>query len=59
MAVRFKWEGEHVIVETIHGNYCGRVMYAKNAYMEGMNVIVISSTGQQVVFSPNGTRSTR
>lgn len=59
MALRFRWEGEHVIVETIHGNYCGRVMYAKAAYHEGDKVVVINNVGQQVVFSANGTRSTR
>lgn len=59
MAIRFRWQGEHVIVENIYGNYVGRVMYAKNAYHEGDKIIVISNTGQQVVFSPNGIRSTR
>ncbi len=59
MAIRFKWQGEHVIIENIYGNYIGRVMYAKNAYHEGANIVVISNTGQQVVFSPNGIRSTR
>ncbi len=59
MAVRFKWQGEHVVVETIYGNYCGRVMYAKDAYHDGNKVVVISNTGQQVVFSGNGIRSTR
>ena len=59
MAVRFKWQGEHVVVETIYGNHCGRVMYAKDAYHEEDKVVVISNTGQQVVFSGNGIRSTR
>lgn len=59
MAIRFRWDGEHVIIENIYGNYISRVMYAKNAYHEGANIVVISSTGQQVVFSANGIRSFR
>ncbi len=59
MAIRFRWQGEHVIIENIYGNYISRVMYAKNAYHEGDKIVVISNTGQQVVFTSNGIRSTR
>ncbi len=59
MAIRFRWDGEHVIIENIYGNYISRVMYAKNVYHEGSNIVVISSTGQQVVFSANGIRTFR
>lgn len=59
MAIRFRWDGEHVIIENIYGNYVGRVMYAKNAYHEGDKIVVVSNTGQQVVFSANGIRTFR
>ena len=59
MAIRFKWDGEHVVIENIYGNYISRVMYAKNAYHDGDKIVVISSTGQQVVFSANGIRTFR
>ncbi len=57
MAIRYRWDGEHVIIENIYGNYISRVMYAKNVYNEGSNIVVISNTGQHVVFSANGIRS--
>ena len=41
MAIRFRWQGEHVIIENIYGNYISRVMYAKNAYHEGNKIVVI------------------
>ncbi len=59
MAIRFKWDGEHVVIENIYGNYISRVMYAKNAYHEGDKIVVISNSGQQVVFSANGIRTFR
>lgn len=59
MAIRFKWQGEHVIIENTYGNYISRVMYAKDAYHDGDRIVVISSTGQQVVFSANGIRTFR
>ena len=57
MAIRYKWQGEHVIIENIYGNYISRVMYAKDAYHAGDKIVVISSTGQRVVFSASGIRS--
>ena len=59
MAIRYKWQGEHVIIENIYGNYISRVMYAKDAYHAGDKIVVISSTGQQLVFSANGIRTFR
>ncbi len=59
MAVRFEWSGNNVIVRTVFGNYCGTVVQARDAYHDGDSVVVISNTGQQVVFSPNGIRRTR
>ena len=59
MSIRFRWQGEHVIIENIYGNYVGRVMYAKAAYHEGDKIVVVSNTGQQVVFSANGIRTFR
>ena len=56
MAIRFRWKGADVIIETISGNYLYTVGQARDAYHEGQDVIVISPTMSRIRFTKDGIR---
>lgn len=56
MAVRFRWDGPDVIIETSSGNYLYCVDDAHDAYHDGDDIIVISKEMSKIRFTKNGIR---
>ena len=56
MAIRFRWQGSDVVIETISGNYLYKVRQARDAYHEGSDIVVISNTMSRIRFTKEGIR---
>lgn len=57
MAVRFRWQGSDVVIETISGNYLYTVRQARDAYHQGSDIIVRGNSYETIKISSNGTRT--
>lgn len=56
MAIRFRWQGSDVVIETISGNYLYTVRQARDAYHDGSDIVVISNTMSRIRFTKEGIR---
>lgn len=56
MAIRYKWQGNDVIIETISGNYLYKVSHARDAYHDDGDIVVISDTMHRIRFTKEGIR---
>lgn len=56
MAIRYKWQGNDVVIETVTGNYLYKVSNARDAYHDGTDIVVVSSTMSYIKFTKDGIR---
>ncbi|MCQ2562015.1 MAG: hypothetical protein MJ158_00100 [Alphaproteobacteria bacterium] len=56
MAIKFEWSGSDVLIKTITGNQLYTIRQARDAYHDGSDIVVISSTMSQIRFTKDGIR---
>lgn len=56
MAIRYRWQGLDVVIETVSGNYLYKISNARDAYHNGGDIVVVSAKMRNIRFTPNGTR---
>lgn len=56
MAIRYKWQGSNVVIETVSGNYLYTVSNARDVYHDGGDIVVVSSTMSNIRFTKDGFR---
>lgn len=56
MAIRYRWQGSDVVIETVSGNYLYKISNARDAYHNGGDIVVVSAEMRNIRFTPNGTR---
>lgn len=56
MAVRFRWQGPDVIIETISGNYLYRYQRVRDCYHSGPDIVIVTETMSTVRIDSNGCR---
>ena len=56
MAIRFRWQGNDIVIETVSGNYLYKVSNARDAYHVGDDIVVVSAEMRNIRFTKDGIR---